>query len=231
MTLKAFARAVRDAARNGSTSAAWSATRIRSSGTPNASSRCAGGRAGRDHPVGVARQPAVQRELPAGQHRVDLRRALGEDHVRPAVAPAPRQRPQRRRPVLPDHHAVGVGPAQRALEPTRQHHRRAPGAPALPRPQVHRRVRVLAREPVRRHVPARLAGRLVDHADVEVGPLVQRAEQRLAVGHGRGRDDGAAHARRLRGPAASGPDAPACGQRAHSPPGPPRGELPDSGHL
>ena len=64
-----------------------------------------GRRAGRDDPVGVAGQPAVQRELPARQHRVDRRRALGEDHVGAAVAPAPVEDAQRRRAVFGYHHA------------------------------------------------------------------------------------------------------------------------------
>jgi hypothetical protein len=73
-------------------------------------------------------------------------------------APQPRVG-QRRRPVFGHHHAVRVGGSQRPLEPVRPQQRRPAGSAALPRAQVHERVRVLGREPVGRYVPARLAGR------------------------------------------------------------------------
>ena len=53
----------------------------------------------------------------------------------------------------------GLASAQRALQAARPQHRGAAGPPALPGAQVHCRVGVLAREPVGRHVPARLARR------------------------------------------------------------------------
>ena len=201
MTLKPSPRRSPDAARKGSTSAACSATRIRSSGTPNERSRCRAAELAAITPsawrarrrCSASCQPGSIESI-CGVHSVKITyaRRWRRHHasVRSDAAPysdTTTQSGSARRSARssPRGNTTGVRPARR-----RCHARRCTAGYGCSRGNQSAG-----------HVPARLAGRLVDNADFEVRPLVQRAEQRLAVGHGRGRDDGAAHARRLRGPA------------------------------